>query len=576
MARRLSGGRAAPGFTRAVSPALALLLAAVFTTLLVLPARATGPAADTIATGERIYREGILPGGAKLRAMRENRTLVEGTTAACVNCHRRSGLGNVEGNYVVPPVTSKYLLRSALENTSDLEMTHVAGYHQGHTPYDDASLARALREGVAADGRVMSELMPRYTLDGPAMAALIAYLKQLGTAIPSGVTDTTLQFATVITPDADPVERTAMLEILERFFATQAEVIAAETRPLKTSREIKYRVTRQWRLNVWQLQGPADTWQQQLADHQRDQPVFAVLSGLGRGNWEPVHRFCEAAQVPCLFPNIDLPVVRETDFYSVYFSRGVLLEADLLSSWLLADAQRAPKRLLQLYRDGDAGAAAAAQLGGDLHASSVQMVERRLPATAADGDLAAALADVRPGDTLALWLRASDLQRLPATPPAGVTVLMSGLMGGLDSAPLPPLWRPLAHMSYPLDLPERRVARMNFPFGWLRVQHIPISAERVQIDTYLACIITAEALGHVLDSFVPDYLLERLEMMVSRRLANAYFPRLGLAPGQRFASKGGYVVHFDAAAAPSAVPATADPSHGSGIRVVADTEWTVP
>jgi hypothetical protein len=567
MPGRLRAGRAALGRVGFVLALFAALNA---------PAAGGGSSgADVLANGERIYREGVLPGGAKLSALRENRTQVEGMTAACVNCHRRSGLGNVEGHYVVPPVTSKYLMRSALENTNDMDMAHVEGYHQGHVPYDDATLARALRDGIASDGRVMSDLMPRYALDGPAMTALLTYLKQLGATPPAGVTDSTLQFATIITPDADPVERAAMLEILQRFFATQAEVIAAETRPLRTSREIKYRVTRQWRLNVWDLQGPADTWQQQLTDHQRDQPVFAVLSGLGRGNWAPIHRFCEAAHVPCLFPNIDLPVVHETDFYPVYFSRGVLLEADLLASWLTADTQRRPRRLVQVFRDDDVGAAAAAQLAAALRAGGVQCIERHLPAKAGEGDLAIALADVHAGDTLALWLRASDLQHLPA-PPAAVPVLFSGLMGGLDSAPLPPAWRPEAHMSYPVDLPERRVARMNFPFGWLRVQHIPISAERVQVNTYLACIVTAEALGHVLDSFVPEYLLERLEMMVSRRLANAYFPRLGLAPGQRFASKGGYVVHFDANAAPSAVPATADPRHPPGVRVVADTDWIVP
>jgi hypothetical protein len=131
-------------------------------------------------------------------------------------------------------------------------------------------------------------------------------------------------------------------------------------------------------------------------------------------------------------------------------------------------------------------------------------------------------------------------------------------------------------MSYPVDLPERRAARMNFPYGWFKVQHLPIVAEQVQVNTYLACVITSETVGHLFDSFVPDYLMERLETMVSRRLANAYYPRLGLAPGQRFASKGGYMVHFDEQAAPSALPATADARAATGIRVIADTEWMIP
>jgi hypothetical protein len=542
------------------------------------PAEPADAAADAAATarGQRIYREGVLPSGKALAAVRENRTAVQGPTAACVNCHRRSGLGNVEGNYVVPPITAKYLMRSVAENAADLNMSHVAGYHQGHVPYTESTLARALREGVASDGRTLSGLMPRYDLDAGAMADLSAYLGQLGAGPFPGVSDGALQFATIITPDADPVERAAMLQVMERFFAIQAEVIAAETRPLRSSREIKYRVTRQWHLHVWELTGPPATWERQLHEKMAIEPVFAVVSGLGRSTWEPVHRFCEDAQVPCLFPNVDLPVVREGDFYTAYFSRGVLLEADLLGQWLGGAADRAGSgRMVQVYRRGDVGVAASASLAAAARAEGWTVEARELPAQAQAGDVARALADVGRGDALMLWLRAPDLAALPTAPPAD-TVLASGLLTGLESAPLPPAWRARAHLSYPVDLPQRRLARMNFPFGWFRVQHIPITAERVQVDTYLACVITAETLGHVLDSFVPDYLLERLEMMISRRLANAYFPRLGLAPGQRFASKGGYVVHFDESGAAAALPATADPGPSQARSVAADTEWVVP
>jgi hypothetical protein len=65
----------------------------------------------------------------------------------------------------------------------------------------------------------------------------------------------------------------------------------------------------------------------------------------------------------------------------------------------------------------------------------------------------------------------------------------------------------------------------------------------------------------MLDSFVPEYLVERVEMMLSHRLVNGYYPRLSLAPGQRFASKGGYIVHFEGS---------------TGAAVVADGDWTTP
>lgn len=70
-----------------------------------------------------------------------------------------------------------------------------------------------------------------------------------------------------------------------------------------------------------------------------------------------------------------------------------------------------------------------------------------------------------------------------------------------------------------------------------------------------------EALDGMLDSYFPDFLVERVESMLSSRLVNGYYPRLGLGTGQRFASKGGYVVRF------------AGPG-GTAVRT--DAAWIVP
>ena len=70
-----------------------------------------------------------------------------------------------------------------------------------------------------------------------------------------------------------------------------------------------------------------------------------------------------------------------------------------------------------------------------------------------------------------------------------------------------------------------------------------------------------ESVGALWGNFVRDYLLETYENMLSFRTLNAYYPHLSLGPGQRFASKGGYIVHFADAA---------------GTRIVQDGEWIVP
>jgi hypothetical protein len=82
-----------------------------------------------------------------------------------------------------------------------------------------------------------------------------------------------------------------------------------------------------------------------------------------------------------------------------------------------------------------------------------------------------------------------------------------------------------------------------------------------KLTHHLACSILAEAAGTMLNNFVPDYLTERVEVELSHRIINGYYPRLGLAPGQRFALKGAYIVRFP------------DPA---GTRVVAEGDWIVP
>jgi hypothetical protein len=513
---------------------------------------APGPAApanQAAAPGERIYRQGIVPGGGQLLGARDvgaGVASIAGAAAACVNCHRRSGLGSVEGDIVVPPIIAKYLYRNRAANIEDLTLPHVPGWTPNAWTYTDATLASAIRTGVRPNGEPMNPLMPHYTLDDASMTVLIDYLKTLTSQPAPGVTDTTLHFATIVTPDADPLEKRAMLEVLERFFAVQQNVIAAETRPLRASREIMYRVTRRWQLHVWELTGAPEGWEEQLNRHMRVEPVFAVISGLGRSEWRPVHRFCERNAVPCLLPNIDLPVVAEDDFYPVYFSRGVLLESDLIATQLASRDGPTLKRLVQVYRPDDIGAAAAAQLEAQARALGLAVVRRPLPPAALHPqakDLVQATAGLGAGDALVLWLRAADLALLPGRPPK-TPVYASGLMAGLEAAPLPAGWRADTRLTYPFDPPNLRRVRMNFPLGWFKVQGIAVTAERIQTNTYLSCIILSETLGHMLDSFVPEYLLERMEMMLGRRLVNGYFPRLGLAPRQRFASKGGYLVHL--------------------------------
>lgn len=513
---------------------------------------------------EMLFRHGLQPDGKPLRGDRESGVAVEGEDAACSNCHRRSGLGTQVGQIVIPPITGKYLYRPRGKRFEDMDFHYVQGTSLNREPYTDATLALAIREGIGRNGKQLSPLMPRFKLDDATMAALIAYLKGLSNGPVPGVSSDTLHFATIIAPDADSVERQGMLDVLERFFADKNEFIRGGMRPLQsTASGVNFRVTRKWQLHVWELTGPADTWEAQLHDKLAAEPVFAVISGIGGKNWKPVHNFCEHESIPCLFPNVDMPVVAEKDFYPVYFTKGVLLEAQLISRQLQDNREHSKlRRVVQVLREGDIGEEGAHALSAQAASLNLVTESRVLKAGASRHELADAVVRGTNADTaIILWLRPDDLAALPDKVPKSAAVFISGLLGGLEHSPLHGSWRRDARITYPFDLPDLRRVRMNYPLGWFKVRHIPVVAERIQSDTYLACGILAENLAEMLDSFSRDYLVERVEVMLSHRIITGYYPRLGLAPGERFASKGGYIVRF------------AEPA---GARLAADGDWLVP
>jgi hypothetical protein len=539
---------------------LRLLLALALPPAL-LPSMACASATAAPYPGERIYRDGLLADGQPLVGSRVAGGAVSGQAAACVNCHRRSGIGVSEGRIVIPPVTGNYLLHRGERPTTDAVAAATGQKMMGSAHYTDETVARAIRDGVGWDGRKLDVLMPRYTLANADMGQLLRYLHQLSSGPVPGVGADELDFATIVTPDTDPTERQGMLDVLNHFFNDRAQDYFGGRSPvLQSARRIHYRVSRRWRLHVWDLTGPPSTWEAQLDKRLAAEPVFAVISGLGGHTWEPVHRFCEHQSVPCLLPNVDLPVVAASDFYNVYFSKGVLLEAELLESRLTKPGS-ALKRVVQVYRAGDLGEAAAGALRRQLRAAHREVTDRVLPESPKAGDLQAALRGAAPDTALALWLRSADLKALPEAPPPAAEVFASGLLGGLENMPLAPSWRSVTRVTYPYNLPQSRTFQLNYPLRWFEAAHIPVVAERIQVDTYIACQVLSEAIGHVRGDFVRDYLLEQIESMLSIRIFNGYYNRLSLGPGQRFASKGGYFVRF---------------AEAQGNHIAADGEWTVP
>jgi hypothetical protein len=556
--------------------AFAVLLAASVAAGAPATSRGTQEMAASAAAakiGEAIYLRGVLPSGAALEAVREDGLPgAKGVGAACVNCHRHSGLGSTHQSSgaggraainQIPPIAGRYLFQTNAGH-DEANLPYVDGMRADRSPYTPATLARALREGIDSNGHVLGRLMPRFALDDADMSALIAYLNTLYPEHVPGVTPTTLHFATVITPEVEPQRRQAMLEVMEKFFAERNTRQMKPSAPMRASGRTQYgrsmlMVHRQWALHVWELSGPPSGWGAQLDRHFAQEPVLAVISGLGR-TWAPVHAFCEKQRLACLFPNVEVPVDAPGDFFELYLSRGTLLEAGLIGIGLTAPTAQSPVRTVhQVYRAGDGGEFGAQALARALRDKGIDVRESVLARD--DHDPAGALRAASGADALVLWLRPADLTALGDAGHAPPLVYISGLMGNLEHAPLPAGWRSRTRMAYPFDLPSKRIVRVDYPLGWFRIRGIKLVDEQMQTDTYLACGLVSEALNEMVDTFYGPYLIEELQSMVEHRIVTGYYPRLTLAEDQHFASKGGYLVRFSA---------------DSGPQIIADSDWLVP
>jgi len=400
--------------------------------------------------------------------------------------------------------------------------------------------------------------MPRYALADADLALLISYLKSLSATGAPGITEKIIRFATVVDASVSPDRRNAMLDVLQTYVrirnqgagaARKARREALRDRDAPWPEAKMLNAYRTWELDVWDLSGPPGTWEPQLEAHYRRRPVFALIGGISAGEWGPVHRFCERYEVPCLFPSVDTPVASGPGYYTVYFSRGVALEADVLAAHLSgesAELRRGP--FAQVYRDDETGRTAAAAFREALARSGVPELRNvLLPAT---GDLPTRLLEeARGGErpvNFVLWLPESDLRRLGerpwSAPPPGRIYLSSTLAGTAAAASLGAR-KGEVYVVHPFALPKGGGEQDRIRI-WLRSRKIPPGDERLQANAFFAAAIAVEALGELLDFFSRDYFLEKVEHMVETTVTPSAYPRLSLGPGQRFASKGSYILRY--------------------------------
>lgn len=518
------------------------------------------PVADTnqIEIGRRIYMEGILPSGKPLLGKRLNSVQVEGATAACESCHRRSGMGGLEGNIVSPPISGRFLFAKKEDRAIALMDTRAPkNITKAHNPYDLKSFSKTLAEGINVGGQTLNPLMPRYNLNNQEINALIAYLKQLSVDLSPGVGKDSLHFATIITPDVDVKKRETLVSMMRTAFtqrnATQENYSGRMRMPL----DLIPRTQRDWRLTVWELQGDASTWEKQLADFYQKDPVFAVISGVSESTWEPVQSFCQQQKLPCLLPSIPFSPAK-TDYFTLYYSRGVALEMDVLAKHLLAQEKNAPHRLIQIYRDDKLFKNTAQAFSESMNGLGIQIETRTLPPETAG--LADVFKDISPEDALVLWLNPEDLAKVSnALPKLPAPTYLSGVLAQEHYDLIPKSWINDLQVIYPYELGAKRQKVEHTLNAWLKTWKLPLVNAVFQSEVFFNLLFVTDLTSQMLDNLYRDYMIERAEDMLSLGTNVSAYPHLSLARGQRIASKGAYIARID-----------------QDGKLKADSDWIVP
>ncbi len=573
----------------------------------------TAHALDSSAdAGRMIYEEGRLPSGAPLLGEHMGGVKISGKSAACIQCHRASGMGSVEGDFLVPPITGKALFGGSDKVIASMDPRRGRSFNQAHEPYTDATLSQAIRLGKHVSGRDMNVIMPRYLLNKEELQSLAAYLRQLSPEWSPGVEDHAIHFATVVTPEVPAARKQVFINTILAAFGQKNANTMPGRRHMVGGAEMVLRTERPWNLHVWELQGSPDTWPQQLAAQYDKQPVFALVSGLSDTGWEPMHEFCETRHVPCWFPSVPAaPATAQQGKYSLYFSRGAALEAEVLAEHLVH--MTGVGRVIQITSDTPVTTLAsqsferalAAQQKGQPHAMKLERWST--------DQWRRASSKLSTQDTLVLWLSAKDMESFVSEPMNAGKVFLPASLRSISGAAIPDNWRDRVHLVYPYELPAKRGPSLAYFHNWLSLRRLPLADEVMQSEVYFAANYLTDTIAEMLDNLYRDYLIERAENMLSRwearkaedesrersslrrvaldavlkanaasahntstgetadapkatdmlavRRAVSVYPRLSLGPGQRFASKGAYILKLSA---------------DKNAPMTAETDWIIP
>jgi hypothetical protein len=519
---------------------------------------------DRLKLGERMYRDGVLASGEPMQAVVKGDITVSGTVFTCVSCHLRSGLGSYEGGVVTPPTNGPSLFQNQELKYKSVKLDskyYPVPIHR--KAYSDTTLAAALRGGIDPAGRVFNPVMPRYYLQDNDMEILVSYLRTLSAQPAPGVTDSTIHFATVVTDDVSLEDENALMTALESFVRqknSMADLYKTNQRSARMaatmllSSEVMYKKIS---LAKWRLAGPPETWRTQLESYYSKTPVFALLGGISSGEWQPIHDFCEKNHIPALFPQTDYPVISDTDWYTLYFSKGYYQEGEAAARYLNSTLDRiSEKQIVQFIRNSPHGLALAKGFEENWRDSGRQQPLTMILAKGEKltADIVRQTMEKHPQAIAVLWDDSGSLEGLETlakTVKKPDMIIASARAMGDDFWNIPEQDRGTIYLTYPYRLPQNETSYNKTIAETAKKSHLKGSSENITKKVYATAQVLNLALMDMRGNYYRDNLLDVIGMLKDQDLP--LYERLSFGPGQRYASKGCYIVQLGKGARPELI-----------------------
>lgn len=502
---------------------LKLILALVFATAsLLMAAQQLTPLEQH---GKHIYTKTTSPSGKEITAfIGIASTEAPGSVMACVNCHGPDGQGRPEAGIDPGNITWKVLSRS-------YGVRHASG--REHPPYTDETLARAIVKGIDPAGNKLNLAMPHYTMPEEDLAALIAYLRKLGTEMDPGLSESHIRIGTIVPSEGPSADLGSAIEsTLQAYFAEMSEQGGVYSR----------------RFELVVARGKGGLTRDRVSKFLKEQNVFALVSTFTPELDSEMTDLLEEETVPLvgpftLFPTAEMSLNR----FVFYVLSGLREQAKALVNFASGDGGAAGKRLTLLHperTDLDEITAAVKEHGEQKGWDAVEVLRYPVGKFEAKSWVQRLKAeDV--GHLLFFGVESETVSLLREAESAGwaPAFLLPGVLLGQAVNAIPPSLRERAFIAYP-SLPEDRKETSLREFKALIDKHkLPTRHLGAQLSAYVAAQILVEGLRRSGKELSRERFIAMLEKMY--RFDTGLTPLISYDPNRRIGALGSYIVVID-------------------------------